>query len=221
MKTSIFILIAFLMAIPFHSISKTAKWTVLVYMNADNNLESDGIDDFLEMAQASDSEDINILVQFDRAPDYSSAYGDWTQTLRFKIKNGMEPYKENAIDDLKEQNMGDPTVLRKFVDWGKDRFPAEHYIIILWGHGSGYRYKNMSLVNDQMLAAYVNEYNQAQISINSATKIVVAKERALYSAKIAKFRREENTTVGKLNILSQQTSLLPSDFMSKLNLHTN
>ena len=40
---------------------RDASWTVLVYMNGDNNLEAAGIDDFLEMAQVGSSSDLNAV----------------------------------------------------------------------------------------------------------------------------------------------------------------
>jgi len=56
----------------------TAEWTILVYMDADNNLEDAGIADFLEMARVGSTSLVNIVVQFDRAVGYNNSYGDWT-----------------------------------------------------------------------------------------------------------------------------------------------
>ena len=45
-----------------------AKWTFMVYLDADNNLEPFGIIDFNEMEQVGSTSDVNIIVQMDRAP---------------------------------------------------------------------------------------------------------------------------------------------------------
>src|SRR5690242_17620652 len=43
-----------------------ADWTVMVYMNGDNNLEPFALENFNDMAKVGSSDRINIIVQFDR-----------------------------------------------------------------------------------------------------------------------------------------------------------
>ena len=114
------------------------KWTFLVYLDADNNLERAGIGDFLEMASVGSSPGVNIVVQMDRVPGHSNAYGNWTGTRRFLIKKNDEP-DVPPLQDLGEKNMGDPEVLRDFVEWGVTNYPAEHYAVVIWNHGDGWR----------------------------------------------------------------------------------
>ena len=116
----------------------TVAWTFMVYMGADNNLEPDGVDDFLEMSAAGSSDDVNIVVQFDRIPGYDTRYGDWTGTRRFYVTKGMTPDPGNAVEDIGEANMGDGNTLRDFVSWTMEHYPAENYALILWDHGSGW-----------------------------------------------------------------------------------
>ena len=82
-----------------------AKWTFMVYLDADNNLENDGIADFAEMASVGSSPDLNIVVQMDRIPGYTSAYGDWTDTRRFLVLKNDTP-SLTPVQNLGEQNMG-------------------------------------------------------------------------------------------------------------------
>jgi len=71
-------------------------WTVMVYMDGDNNLEAALLEDFREMALV-DNPDVNIVVQLDRAvdrlnvPGYTAAHGDWKTTMRFLVKKGVQP----------------------------------------------------------------------------------------------------------------------------------
>jgi len=44
----------------------SANWTFMVYIDADNNLESAGIDDVNEMETVGSTDDVNVLVQLDR-----------------------------------------------------------------------------------------------------------------------------------------------------------
>jgi hypothetical protein len=43
---------------------------------------------------------------------------------------------ENPL--LQEQNMGDPTTLKSFINWAKSNYPAEKYALIIGGHGGGW-----------------------------------------------------------------------------------
>jgi len=123
------------------------KWTFMVYLDADNNLESAGLDDFLEMASVGSTAGVNIIVQMDRVASYSSAYGNWTGTRRFRIQSGDTPSMV-PVQDLGEENMGDPAVLRDFVEWSITNYPAEHYALSIWNHGGGWRILQERLAED-------------------------------------------------------------------------
>jgi hypothetical protein len=116
-----------------------AQWTVMVYMVADNNLELAGINDFLEIAQVGSDNNLNIIVQFDRAVGYDTSYGDWTTCKRFRITQGMTPTAENALMDLGEVNMGDPNTLIDFINWATAAYPAQRYALVIWNHGDGWK----------------------------------------------------------------------------------
>lgn len=120
-------------------LAHAADWTVLVYLAADNDLESYALDDFLQMATVGSTDRVNVVVQFDRSQGYVQSYGDWTTCKRFRITAGMTPTADNALSDLGEPNTGDPQVLTDFLAWGKASYPADRYAVILWNHGGGWR----------------------------------------------------------------------------------
>ncbi len=122
-------------------VEEPAHWTLLVYLDGDNDLESAGIDDFLEMSSVGSSNDVNIVALFDRAPGYASSHGDWTDTRRFHIAPGMAPWGYNG-ESIGEANMGDPQTLVDFVQWGIANYPADRYAVVLWDHGSGWRLRS-------------------------------------------------------------------------------
>lgn len=117
-----------------------ADWTVLVYMAADNNLEQAALLDINEMEAAGSSDRVHVLVQIDRAAGESAAWGDWTDTRRYRILGDADPATITAepLLTLGEQNMGDPAVLADFIRWGVSNYPANHYALILWNHGMGW-----------------------------------------------------------------------------------
>jgi subtilisin family serine protease len=121
-----------------------ADWLFMVYLDADNNLESAGIDDFNEMETAGSTDDVKIVVQMDRAErDYAddTTNGNWTGAKRFYVTQDTDQSIINSpvIEDLGEVNMGDPAVLQSFIEWAVANYPAQHYALVLWNHGSGWR----------------------------------------------------------------------------------
>jgi hypothetical protein len=119
-----------------------AEWTIMVFMNGDNNLEEDALTDFREMARIGSSDKVNIIVQFDRHGRYpinKETNPKWTQTLRFRITKNMEPVPGRALSDIGEANMGDANTLANFVSWAKGSYPARRYMLTIWDHGQGWR----------------------------------------------------------------------------------
>lgn len=116
-----------------------ADWTVLVYMDADNNLEAAGLLDLNEMEAAGISENVNVVVQVDRAVGETDAHGDWTDTRRYLIRgDDSDEIVSEPLASLGERNMGDPQELADFVVWGMRTYPANRYALIIWDHGAGW-----------------------------------------------------------------------------------
>jgi hypothetical protein len=119
--------------------AQTSKWTFMVYLDADNNLEDVGLDNFLHMAQIGSSTDVDIVVQFDRSSSFDTRYGDWSTTKRFHVEKDMTPDAGNALQDLGELNMADPTTLSDFVKWAVVNYPADRFFLDIWDHGLGWQ----------------------------------------------------------------------------------
>ncbi|HEY3416743.1 MAG TPA: clostripain-related cysteine peptidase [Armatimonadota bacterium] len=117
------------------------KWTIMVYMNADNNLEQYGIENMNQMESVPDNDQVAVLVQFDRSPAYDTSNGNWVGAKRFLVRhdNDMTTINSTLLDDLGSTDMGVPSTLSDFIAWGEQLYPAEHYMVVLWDHGSGWR----------------------------------------------------------------------------------
>lgn len=141
----------------FPPINNTAEWTVMVYLDADNNLESAGIDDINEMEIVGSTTEVNVVVQIDRIP-YSvlaannEGHADditnsnWTTTRRYYITQDFDLVQINSQlkGDLGELNMGDPQTLIDFTNWATINYPAKKYLLIIWNHGGGFRSLNLT-----------------------------------------------------------------------------
>jgi len=116
------------------------EWTVMIYLDADNNLESAGINDINEMEIVGSSSEVNIVVQADRIPGYDISNSDWTNTRRYYITQDSDPFQINSgFNDLGELNMGDPQTLVDFASWAVTEYPAEKYMLVIWNHGGGFK----------------------------------------------------------------------------------
>lgn len=124
---------------------KEKEWTFMVYMNADNDLESAGIKDINEMETVGSGRDINIIVQCDRSPEYDESNGNWVGARRFFVRKDDDFAKigSKEIANLGESvDMGDPAVLVDFIKWGVKNYPAKKYALVIWNHGSGWKFQN-------------------------------------------------------------------------------
>ncbi len=129
----------------FHSeegrlhLSDIKQWTFMVYMDGENNLESEAIKDMNWLEYIGSSADVNVVVQIDRISGYDDTNGDWTEARRYYITKDYDTdtISSSVVQVLGEVNMGDPATLLDFIEWGKTNYPANRYALVLWDHGSG------------------------------------------------------------------------------------
>jgi hypothetical protein len=113
-----------------------AKWTVMVYISGDNNLEDFVVSDIeTELAPIGSSANVQVVALADRAPGYDTSRGDWQTTKLFHVTKGMLATPESAVADWGERDFGDKQTLIDFVTWTKSNYPADHYALYFWGHG--------------------------------------------------------------------------------------
>ncbi len=116
------------------------EWTIMVYLAGDNNLEPWALKDLNEMELAGSSDEVNVLVEIDRAQGYSDEDRDWTGARRYHIQqdDDMNSIYSPVLADLGEVDSGSTEAYVDFVNWGVDNFPAQKYALIIWNHGWGW-----------------------------------------------------------------------------------
>lgn len=118
-------LFAFAFCAPVSAAEK--EWTFMIFLNADNNLDSFGVDDLAEMSQGGGSNEFrNIICLLDR--EHGPA------TTHYVTAEGSQIIKENG-----ELDMGDYKEFVKYVTDTAKAYPAKHYAAIFWNHGSGWK----------------------------------------------------------------------------------
>jgi hypothetical protein len=115
-----------------------SSWTVLVFVNGDNNLESAAIEDINEMEASLNRAGVNVGVLVDRVGGYDTSNGNWTDARRGVIVHDTNTTTiSSTLISQGEIDMGSAAQLTSFVNWGTQNLPAQHYMVIVWDHGGG------------------------------------------------------------------------------------
>ncbi|MBN2440818.1 MAG: hypothetical protein JXJ04_05715 [Spirochaetales bacterium] len=171
-----FIIVAVGIVVSGCSADSDPTWTIMVYLDGDNNLESSGLQDLNEMEGVDLSgSGINVIVLMDRISGFATDLtGDWTGTKLFKVNyDSKGPFNativstELASTELgltisgdEELNMGDPGVCSDFIDFCKSNYPAPNYFLVFWNHGSGWMKKSTGTVEEPQKAVCFDETDE-------------------------------------------------------------
>jgi hypothetical protein len=108
------------------------EWTMLVYLNGDNSLDTFGPQNLNQMEKVGTTDKINVVVQ------WGSLARGTTQRLLVKQDNDVNTVTSPVVQDMGKVDMGDYKSLIDFVKWGAQNYPAKHYFIDVWDHGGGW-----------------------------------------------------------------------------------
>lgn len=123
-------------SIPITRIPKTSdfkprdkkNFTLALYMAADNDLARYAIRNIRQMSAIGSTNSINIVAHLDIKSNNkkicSHFYVEKDKVLEFNTGNQM-------LDS------GNPESLIKFMSFVIENFPAEHYMLVFWDHGTG------------------------------------------------------------------------------------
>ena len=126
-------------------------WTIMVYLDADNNLSSYGTKDIQEMQQVGSDSNINIVVLWDNS---ASTHG------YYYVQSGSSV----LLQDVGEVNMGDPATAKNFIAYAKQNFPADKYGFVYWNHGGAVDRAPRGVAwDDTNSGDHLSEVEQSQI----------------------------------------------------------
>ena len=116
-----------------------AAWTVLVYLDADNDLERPMVKNLQEMLLIGNSTQVNVIVLAARSPQGDGKYTNsavanvpnWTSGKLLRV----QPGKLQELADWGPIDMGDAKVLQRFLSTATRDFPADRYAVIFGDHG--------------------------------------------------------------------------------------
>lgn len=119
---------------------RDTTWTIMVYVNAKNNLEEYGLKDINEMEAFGSTEKVKVVAELGRMNGFSFAEGNWTGSRRYFIQKDNNPsaITSPVVENMPSADMGDWNHLVDFVKWAKTNYPSRNYMLIVWNHGSGW-----------------------------------------------------------------------------------
>ena len=116
-------------------VSGSKKTTVMIYM-CGSDLEAknfQGTSAIRSITDASrDTEQVNVVALLGGCPVWGRGYDVSKVTLMYL--GGRHAVE---ADHLEGRSMGEPETLTAFLNICGERYPAEHYILIMWNHGGG------------------------------------------------------------------------------------
>ncbi|MGE0128738.1 MAG: clostripain-related cysteine peptidase [Blastocatellales bacterium] len=124
-------------------------WSVLIYMAADNNLSEECVYDLQEIQNVGAVEGLDVVALLD-----TSARGVKTKIYDFGGNRRGKAGADGALESLatpfsvtvkpdgggaprKVESSADPELLKGFLKTRIEKRPAERYLVVLSGHGSG------------------------------------------------------------------------------------
>jgi len=118
------------------------KWTVMVFLNASNDLYQYALPNINQMEKVAYNPDVRFVVQWkESAKLFGAKNVDFDGTRRYLVKSDTSSaLKSTVVQNLGSGvDMGDVQSLREFVAWTKQNYPADRYALIVWNHGNGWQ----------------------------------------------------------------------------------
>ena len=122
-------------------VSPAREWTIMVFLNGDNNLEQAALDDLKEMeAGLPEGGAVEVIVLLDRAERYSTAFGDEKGARVYRVTRSDKKDKiaSTVLADLGAVDMSDAKMLASFVKAATAKYPAHKTALVMWDHGGGW-----------------------------------------------------------------------------------
>lgn len=115
-----------------HTRIQKKEWSILIYMAADNNLSPFAERNIRQMSAVGSNSKFNILVHLDIVlPGNQKVSRFYLIEKNLVIHVDAYPKSELPMDS------GNPKTLMTFCEHAIKNFPAEHYMLIFWNHGTG------------------------------------------------------------------------------------
>jgi len=117
------------------------NWTVLHYLSIGDVQEEVWLSDLLKMQEVGSNSKMNLLAQVDRGDEHNTVqwHGGKPGATRYYLTTQADPERltSEEIAHYGQTNAADHKNLENFLEWGIKNYPAQHYLLIVEGHGAG------------------------------------------------------------------------------------
>jgi hypothetical protein len=145
----------------------------MVYIAGDNNLSQAALEDINEMEVVGSNSDVKVVVQaeFSTNPTFGGSPYDAT-TVRGLISRDTDTSTISSPLTSAGGNldMGNPATLTAFIQYAQANFPADHYALVLWSHGAGW--KKTATGGDPVRGALADDSSGSFMSLPSVAQAI-------------------------------------------------
>lgn len=137
MKTKYLILMSVLVyllgQVAYATSAAEKEWAFLIFLNGNNSLVDFADLNIKQLETVGSTKDVDVIVQLAKQGD--------DKTHRLRVEKSTDPNKVTSpfLESFPRVDMGDYKNLVEFVRWSVERFPAKHYFVSFWNHGSGWK----------------------------------------------------------------------------------
>lgn len=141
--TALLLAALLMVAVPTRAADRAA-WTLLFYLDANNDLEAAEMQDLEEMLAVGSTDEVSIVVLAARSPNDDEEDGytaegvanleDWTTAKLLVVEKGAL----SELADWGTVNMASGKTLARFLKETIPQFPAERYALVLGDHGASW-----------------------------------------------------------------------------------
>lgn len=124
-------------------VAEKRPWTFITYIAGDNNLEP-FINFNIKAMQKGTNDNVHTLV-----------FANTHRKGEPKVSRRLVITKQGITQDgpdIPNLDSGDRTTFIKAVKWGMSNYPSDKIAVVLWNHGSGYRFLGNTIKNYNNLA---------------------------------------------------------------------
>lgn len=133
---------------PHIKTSETKAWTTLYYLDCDYDSNNFDPLEQIFIDEIATTENVNVVVIQDKEEEPAFLY--YIDENHSKI----------LLEELGEINMGDYQTLSYFIDYGKQNYPADRYLLWVYDHGGGWKGACMDTTNNDPLLS-MDEFQKA------------------------------------------------------------
>jgi len=118
------------------------KWTIMVYADGNNNLDisqnntSYVIEDIQEMEEVGSTDEVKIIAAVSSIKRGGLLKYYYIEKYTDELPDSLS---SPVLQTLGTKDMSDPQTLKDFINYVKENYPANHYMLVIDDHGAGWR----------------------------------------------------------------------------------